>query len=108
MRRMVKRGEAIELARRVDKTGTIVIVFRRLKPAAPRWHGLARAAGIALGALLLASAGLWWVAWTAWTLLRQIAPGIPALVALAAVWWLVTRLAHSGGCLGLHCSGCRE
>lgn len=54
----------------------------------------------ALGSVVLVGAMLWQA--------RGALLALAAVTAVAAVLvWLATRVSHSGGCVGLHCAGCR-
>lgn len=102
---MQRSGELVAqaAARQLGRRRVAVEVVVRPIPVTPavkvRRVGLAIATliGAALvSALVLA---MWWLA----DHMAQIAAG--ALV-LLVLWFAVTRLNHSGACLGLHCDGC--
>jgi len=82
------------------RSGQYAMVVKVLRdpPSPVPWYVGAVVASIG------ASAGIALAAYHARFVLLGMAGGI---IGVPVLWWLITRLWHSGACPGLHCSGCR-
>ena len=81
-------------------TRTATARFIRLKPEPKRWPW-------AVAGTLLIAGGLTTIGWMIYDAARVLAYGFGTVLAVGAVIWLLTRVSHSGGCVGIHCSGCK-
>jgi Flp pilus assembly protein TadB len=100
-----RRGEVAELGRWEMVPGRQGALVRRLKPR-PTWATHARRWAL-LGVLGLAAVALLMVA--VWVVVGALIALLPLILGFLAVALLLLRMAtgHSGGCVGLHCPGCR-
>lgn len=98
-----RRGEiapVTSIGVKVNRYGQHGIVVKRIKPERPRWALPLAAASAAIGAV----GG---VAWMLYEIRWLVFNGTLTVLALTTIWWVITRVNHSGACPGLHCPGCR-
>lgn len=110
LKRLEGRGEIrVHRASMVERHGILTVRYVRLKAARTRWQrvrlpiaGTVTALGLSAGYVYVLGRSVWILLapyWRTWG---------GTVLGAAALWWLATRIRHSGACPGLHCSGCRR
>jgi hypothetical protein len=96
-----KRGQVRRLGNiELNRQHAAAVVVIRLKPEPKRWP-----ARLAVAVVMLALvAG---ISYALYSIADLIVLAFGVLCAVALLFWLLTRISHSGGCTGLHCSGCK-
>lgn len=99
-----------ERAGRIKRIGVITVdvktreataSFIRLKPEPKRWPW-------AVAGTLLMAGGVSMVGWMIYDAARVLATTFGATLIIGLLLWLATRISHSGGCVGIHCPGCKD
>lgn len=104
--KMERRGEIRRVGQvELLRGGAVArVTYVRLKPAPDPGLRLIKRIGfwVSVGGVYVIT--MLALAWNARFIIMQTGG---ALLLLAALWWIGSRMQHSGACPGLHCTGCR-